>query len=224
MADETTTQTTTTTTDAGTADSSAAKTEGTVLTAKTGEETSGEKKTEGEVKTEGTKEGEKKTETTTSTAIDPAALKLPEGFKADEATMKAAIDIIADDKLSPQDRTQKLVDFHAAELKKASEASSKYWAEQQIKWQDQAKETYGPEPAKSPKIVAVAKLIDSLGEKPASELREALEMSGMGNHPSVIAAFVALADRMGEPKHLTGNPTSTPKDPATAFYPDMKQG
>lgn len=156
--------------------------------------------------------------------IDPAALKLPEGFKADEATMKAAIDIIADDKLSPQDRTQKLVDFHAAELKKASEASSKYWAEQQTKWQDQAKVTYGPEPAKSPKIVAVAKLIDSLGEKPASELREALEMSGMGNHPSVIAAFVALADRMGEPKHLTGGPTSAPKDPASAFYPDMKQG
>jgi hypothetical protein len=157
-------------------------------------------------------------------AIDPAALKLPEGFKADEATMKAAIDIIADDKLSPQDRTQKLVDFHAAELKKASEASSKYWAEQQTKWQDQAKETYGPEPAKNPKIIAVAKAIDSLGEKPASAFRDALEMSGMGNHPAVIDALVTFADRLGEPKHLQGNPVSGPKDPASAFYPDMKQG
>jgi hypothetical protein len=101
---------------------------------------------------------------------------------------------------------QSLVDFHAAELKKASEASSKYWAEKQTEWQAKAKEVYGPEPAKSPKIIAVAKLIDSLGEKPASELRDALEMSGMGNHPAVIAAFVNLADRLGEPKHLQGNP------------------
>lgn len=156
--------------------------------------------------------------------IDAAKLKLPEGFKADEATMKSAIEILTNEKLAPQDRMQKLVDFHAAELKKASETSSKYWAEQQTKWQDEAKVTYGPEPAKSPKIVAVAKMIDSLGEKPASGLRDALEMSGMGNHPAIIAAFVALADRLGEPRHLQGGPAGAPKDPAQAFYPDMKQG
>jgi hypothetical protein len=158
-------------------------------------------------------------------AIDPAALKLPEGFKADEAALKFAADILSNDKLSPQERMQSLVDFHAAELKKASEASSKYWGDLQTEWQAKAKEVYGPEPAKSPKIIAVAKLIDSLGEKPASELREALEMSGMGNHPAVIAAFVNLADRLGEPKHLQGNPPAAQaQTPAQAFFPNMKQG
>lgn len=158
-------------------------------------------------------------------AIDPAAVKLPAGFTADEAALKSAADILSNDKLSPQERMQSLVDFHAAELKKASEASSKYWAEKQTEWQAKAKETYGPEPAKSPKIIAVAKLIDSLGEKPASELRDALEMSGMGNHPAVIAAFVNLADRLGEPKHLQGNPPAAQaQTPAAAFYPNMKQG
>jgi hypothetical protein len=158
-------------------------------------------------------------------AIDPAAVKLPAGFTADEAALKSVADILSNDKLSPQERMQSLVDFHAAELKKASEASSKYWAEKQTEWQAKAKETYGPEPAKSPKIIAVAKLIDSLGEKPASELRDALEMSGMGNHPAVIAAFVNLADRLGEPKHLQGNPpAATAQTAASAFYPNMKQG
>jgi hypothetical protein len=152
-------------------------------------------------------------------AIDAKALKLPEGFTADEAVLKSATDILLDDKLSPQDRMQKLVDFHAAELKKASEASSKYWGDLQTEWQAKAKETYGPEPAKSPKIVAVSKLIDSLGEKPASELRDALEMSGMGNHPAIIAAFVNLAERLGEPKHVSGNPPSNrPANAAEAIY------
>jgi hypothetical protein len=151
--------------------------------------------------------------------IDAKALKLPEGFTADEATLASAVSILSDEKLAPQERAQRLVDFHAAELKKASEASSKYWGDLQTEWQAKAKEAYGPEPAKSPKIVAVSKLIDSLGEKPAGELRDALEMSGMGNHPAIIAAFVNLAERLVEPKHVSGNPPSgRPATAAEAIY------
>jgi hypothetical protein len=216
MADEQTTQTGTET---AKTDSTTVKTEGTVLTqgAQTEQKTEdGEQKTstKTEAKTEGAKEAK-----TEAPAIDAKALKLPEGFTADEAVLKSATDILLDDKLSPQDRMQKLVDFHAAELKKASEASSKYWGDLQAEWQAKAKETYGPEPAKSPKIVAVSKLIDSLGEKPAGELRDALEMSGMGNHPAIIAAFVNLAERLGEPKHVSGNPPSgRPATAAEAIY------
>ncbi len=135
---------------------------------------------------------------TEAPVIDPAKLTLPEGFKADEPTIKAVTDVLLDDKLAPQDRMQKLVDIHTAALKASTDATAKYWSDKQTEWQTEAKKVYGPEPAKSPKIIAVSKLIDSLGEKPASELRDALEMSGMGNHPAIIGAFVQLAEKLTE--------------------------
>lgn len=131
-------------------------------------------------------------------AIDPAKLTMPQGFTPDETVIKGVTDVLLDDKLSPQDRMQKLVDLHASEVRKSSDAATKYWTDKQTEWKAEAAKTYGPEPAKSPKIIAVSKLIDSLGEKPAGDLRDALEMSGMGNHPAVIGAFVALAERLTE--------------------------
>jgi hypothetical protein len=101
------------------------------------------------VKAEGDKPADKPAEPAKAdapAAIDPAAVKLPDGFTADEAALKSAADILSNDKLSPQERMQSLVDFHAAELKKASEASSKYWAEKQTEWQAKAKEPTAPSP------------------------------------------------------------------------------
>lgn len=161
-------------------------------------------------------------------AIDPAKITLPEGFKADEPVLKAAVDLLVDPALSPQDRAQKLIDLHAQELKKATDANAKYWSDLQTEWQAKAKETYGPEPAKSPKIIAVSKLIDSLGEKPAGELRDALEMSGMGNHPAIIGAFVTLAERLTEAGGTIAatKPTAAkPQSLGEAFYgPNQNSG
>jgi hypothetical protein len=232
MADAADTTTTTTTTDAGatadttkTADTGAA--DQTLLGGKT--ETAADTKTADTAKTE-----DKKTEVTEdkkaddkkspdAPTVDAKALKLPEGFTADEAQLGAFATLANEFKL-PQDAAQKLVDLHAAALKSASEASSKYWGDLQKTWQDEAKTTYGPEPAKNPKIIAVGKMIDSLGEKPASALREALDMSGMGNHPAIIAAFASLAERLAEPAHAQGNPANRPATAAQAIYPNMKQG
>lgn len=161
-------------------------------------------------------------------AEKPAALaatdfKLPDGFTADEAQMGSFLSIANELGLS-KEAAQKLVDLNAASVRAASEASSKYWADLQKEWQAEATKTYGPEPAKNPKIIAVSKAIDSLGEKPAAALREALDMSGMGNHPAVIAAFAAFAERLSEPAHAKGSPPGRPATAAQAIYPNMNQG
>lgn len=155
--------------------------------------------------------------------VDPKAFKLPDGFTADEKQLGEFASIANELKL-PQDAAQKFLDLHATALKQASETSSKFWADKQAEWATQNKADFGPEPAKNPKIIAVSKMIDSLGEKPAAALKEALEFSGMGNNPAVIAAFAALAERLTEPGHAKGTPPSKPQDPAAAFYPNMKQG
>lgn len=221
MTDETTTGTTTATT--GAADTAktettteAAKTDSTVLGTKTEGETKTEDAKTADTKTEGDKkaEGDKKTD---APSVDPKAFKLPDGFTADEKQMGDFAALANEFKL-PQDAAQKLVDLHAAALKQASETSSKYWSDKQAEWLTEAKKTYGPEPAKNPKIVAVSKLIDSLGEKPAGALREALDMSGMGNHPAVVAAFAQLAERLSEPGHAKGSPAGRPANIAESFY------
>lgn len=169
-------------------------------------------------------DGDKKPDDKTAAAtVDPKAFKLPDGFTADEKQLGEFASIANELKL-PQDAAQKFLDLHATALKQASETSSKFWSDKQAEWATQNKADFGPEPAKNPKIIAVSKMIDSLGEKPAAALKEALEFSGMGNNPAVIAAFAALAERLTEPGHAKGNPTSKPQDPATAFYPNMKQG
>lgn len=156
--------------------------------------------------------------------VEVAALKLPEGFKADDPALTQFATIANEAKIS-QDVAQKLVDFHAAALKKASEASSEYWGNLQKEWGESNKTEFGPEPAKSPKIIAVSKLIDSLGEKPASAFREALDMSGMGNHPAIVKAMVLLAERLTEPAHARGAPPAQrPATAAEAIYGPPKTG
>jgi len=156
--------------------------------------------------------------------VDVKAFKLPEGFKADDPTLTSFAALANEHKLT-QDAAQKLVDMHTAALKQASEASSKYWGDKQKEWETVNKAEYGPVPTENPKITAVAKLIDSLGEKPAAELRDALVFSGMGNNPAVVKAFVLLAERLTEPGHARGTPPSgRPATAAEALYGPPKTG
>lgn len=169
-------------------------------------------------------EPEKPAETTAT--IDVSKVALPENFTRDDAKLKSVADIISDASLSPQDRMQKLIDFHTAALQEASKKDVDYWTGLQKEWGEANKATYGQEPTKHPTIIAIGKAIDSLGEKPAAAFREALDMSGMGNHPAIIAGLGILATKLAEPsQHVTGSPPSktAPKSLAEAFYGPNQQ-
>ena len=154
--------------------------------------------------------------------VDPKAFKLPEGFSPDEKMLGDFATLANEHKL-PQDAAQKLVDLHAAALKQASEASSKYWADKNTEWVGEVKAEFGVDAGKNPKIIAVTKMIDSLGEKPASDFKAALDFSGMGNNPAIIRGLAALAERLTEPAHAKGAPPGRPATAAQAIYPNMKQ-
>ena len=66
--------------------------------------------------------------------IDMKALKLPEGTTLDEATFKTFSTVLTDDKLSPQERAQSLIELHTSALQKATEAPSRVWNEVVEKW------------------------------------------------------------------------------------------
>ena len=170
-----------------------------------------------------------------STTPPPAAperyeFKSPEGATLDPKAIEAAIPIFKELNL-PQDAAQKLVDFYAAQTKSAAEAPYKAFAEMTSKWKDEVATTYGKDIEPGGKhFISVGRLLSQLG--PAeSAFREAMNNTGAGSHPAFVAAFIKLADMLGEGSHVAGNqpsplgqtPGGTKPAPslAAAMYPHL---
>lgn len=153
-------------------------------------------------------------------------LKLPEGIKADDPTLKTLGEILADNKINPQERGQRLLDLHAQAHKTARDASTEAWNSVQTEWQTKTKADPEIGGAKWAGTQAtIAKAIDSLGPDLAAGLREALDVTGAGNHPAVAKALHSFASRLTEGSHISGAPPSTVQSVKEAFYPnspDMK--
>jgi hypothetical protein len=158
--------------------------------------------------------------------LDIKALKLPEGFQADEKALGDFATLLQDSKLSPQERAQKLFDMHQQTLKSAAEGPIRFWEETQQKWQSEvaANKEFGSGDVKSPlkpEVVSqVAKVIDQFG---GDDLRQALYFTGAGNNPAVIKAFVNIAKQLTEGRHVGGiGPAAPPKSAAEIMYPGLK--
>lgn len=155
-------------------------------------------------------------------------LTLPEGMKADDATLKSYTTLMADDKISPQERGQKLLDLYADVTKQGREAATTAWNNVNKEWSDKtlADPEIGGAKFATTKAT-IAKAIDSLGPNLAAEVRQALDVTGAGNHPAIVKALHALSVRSVEPGHVAGTPPGTSAKPTVkeAFYPnspDMK--
>jgi hypothetical protein len=153
-------------------------------------------------------------------------VKLPEGMKADDPLTAVLRRLMADDKISPAERGQKLLDLYADATKKAGDASTEAWNTVNKEWAAKTLADTDIGGAKWPAAKAtIAKAIDSLGPDLAAGLREALDITGAGNHPAVTKALHAWASKLTEGTHIGGNPPSKPQTVKEAFYPnspDMK--
>lgn len=169
---------------------------------------------------------EAKTEAPAVAAFDPAKLTLPSGLKADDPALASLGALVGDDKLSPQERAQKLIDLYAGEVKKAGEASTLAWTNQNTEWVKQVKADADIGGAKFEATkTTIAKAIDSLGAAQAAAFREALDVTGAGNHPAVWKALAKFASAFVEAGHVSGNPPGQKPTMKEAFYPnspDMK--
>lgn len=155
-------------------------------------------------------------------------IKLPDGMKADDAGLKSFGEVLANDKLSPLERGQALLDLYADVTKKGRDAATEAWNAVNKQWEQQtlADKDIGGAKWDAAKAT-IAKAIDSLGPDLAASVREALDVTGAGNHPAIVKAMHKWASQITEGGHIGGQPPSgtAPKSVKEAFYPnspDMK--
>ena len=127
-------------------------------------------------------------------------LALPEGLTVSDEQATALLDLFNDDKLSPKDRANKLVEMHGTLVQSAIQTVGEQMVaeiqRQQAEWETAVKsdpEIGGANLA--PNLAKVSKLIDAEG---TPELRRALDATGAGSHPEIVKFFVKMADRFAE--------------------------
>lgn len=154
----------------------------------------------------------------------------PEGVTLDPATIEAATPIFKELGLD-QAAAQKLVDFQSKLMADATKTNLDAAEKMRTEWRAQvtADKDIG---GKLPEVKAtVATAIDSLGAEAAKSFREALDLTGAGDHPAIIKGLFKWAQDRNEGTHVSGGAPSkhgqvkpgTPDrpSPAQAMYPSL---
>jgi hypothetical protein len=156
------------------------------------------------------------TDETTPQAAD-YALTLPAGMDPGEPLFGAFKEIAAKHGLSLA-AAQDIVDMVAPRISEALTQPYQLWKKTQDAWQAEAKtdpEFGGAEFARN--MASIAKVLDQYGDP---KLRDALNVTGAGNHPAIIRSFWRIAQILTEPSHVAAaKPASVSKDPAGVMYP-----
>lgn len=131
------------------------------------------------------------------------------------------MEVLADTKMSHQDRAQALVDLQGKVLESAAQKIAVQWETQQKTWQDEIKAdpALGGEKL-APALGQISRLIDAHGSE---ELRTAMDQTGMGNHPAMIRFLHKLSGFLGEGGALPGGvPAATEKSQAQRIFTTMQ--
>ena len=147
------------------------------------------------------------------------AFVIPEGQAVDEDKLSAFTEAAKDAKLS-QENAQKFVDLYANAVKEAGDEHVKAWADIQAKWVNDAKEDAEIGGDKFQETIVTAKAaIRTLGNE---KLVEALEATGMGNHPEFIRFFAKVGRAIGEDGiHFGRGQTEDKKSTAEVLFPNQ---
>ncbi|HTR86976.1 MAG TPA: hypothetical protein VMI56_21020 [Reyranella sp.] len=153
-------------------------------------------------------------------ASEPAAyesFKLPEGAAIDPEQLASATELFRASALS-QEQAQKFIDLAVSRDQAAAQKGAAAFEELQNQWVQQAKadpEIGGNRFGAS--LASASRAIDRLG---VPGLREALNLTGAGNHPAVVKAFVRLGQMVSEDRFLPGKDAApaAPRSPAEVIY------
>lgn len=160
------------------------------------------------------------------------AFKAPEGVIFDEATITAASTLFKELGLT-QEGAQKLVDFQAAQAKTQAEAPYKAYDAMREGWQNEVKADKEIGHILPKVKETIGRALDTLND-PAlvTSFKEAMNLTGSGDHPAFVKAFYKLATAVVEGKHVSGSGPSehgqTSKgqnerpNVAQAMYPNLK--
>lgn len=152
------------------------------------------------------------------------------GLELDPATIDAFKPIAKELNLT-QEQAQKLVDFYAGVSSKDHDANLQAVTNMRKEWVDQVKADPDLGPHLDTKVKpAVGRLLSTLGANEA-KFREAMDLTGVGDHPAFIKAIYAWAQKLGEGTHVAGRGPSplgqarpgqsTRPSIAEAMYPNL---
>lgn len=159
--------------------------------------------------------------------VEPAApltmesIKLPEGFEVDPETSTKFLDILNDDKMTPAERAQALIDLQSGMMTKLSEQAVEAFTTQQTEWIEEVKKDseIGGEKL-APTLGQIAKLVVQYG---SPELKQVFDTTGAGNNIHVIKFLSKIAGDLGEGGPVSGSPPVTQASLAERMYPSMKK-
>jgi hypothetical protein len=134
--------------------------------------------------------------------------------------MDSFLELVNDQKLTPAERTQKLIDLQLEAQQKASEAGSQAWADMQTNWQTEVKNDKELGGANlQPTLDNIAKLVETYG---SPELVEVMNLTGAGNNIHVIRFVNSIAKKLNEGGPISpGAPASVPQSAAERLFPSM---
>ncbi|KKM17597.1 hypothetical protein LCGC14_1674220 [marine sediment metagenome] len=144
--------------------------------------------------------------------------KLPEGVELDEVALADFVPMAKEAGLT-QEQAQKLVDFQAKRVQEYSDSQEKAWTDMQESWRvatKSDKEIGGP--AFDQSLAQAKTFLKAYG---TPELMEALDTTGMGNHPEVIRAFARAGKAMGDDKLAIGGPGDGKKLAEDIMFPNQ---
>lgn len=156
-------------------------------------------------------------------AWKPADLKLPEGFTADDKGLATFHELGTKHGIG-KEAAQALMDIYVDQLKAGNEAAANLWNTMQT--DNQAKMKADPDfgGAKlDASLQLIAKVIDDprYGGEDRKAIKEALGLTGAGNHPAIFRFLSRISKALTEGKQVTGQAPTTARDPAKTLYPNL---
>lgn len=145
---------------------------------------------------------------------------LPDGMEIDKEALAAFSPFAKQLNLSQID-AQALVDYEIKRIEEFSSSQEQAWTDMQNEWRTATqsdKEIGGP--ALDQSLANAKKFLSVYG---TSQLIEALDSSGMGNHPELIRALSRAGKAMGEDTLAIGGVSQTPRNPEDVLYPNQSE-
>ena len=140
-------------------------------------------------------------------------LKLPSALQGCEENFASFKSLAAKLNL-PTETVQKLVEWEAAIAASGQQKTESERAEILQKWEDQTKELFGPNYRRE--ICRALEAADRFG---GPELRELLEATGLGSHPTIVKTFQQISQQISEDESVSGRTRhQTDKTFAEALY------
>jgi hypothetical protein len=156
--------------------------------------------------------------------------KVPDGFELTEDVNKEIRSEFKGMNLS-QVNAQKLVDMYVKHTREAYNQPFEAYKAMRETWVEEAKRH--PEIGGNLDRVkqTIGRALDGLGDAAlANEFRQAMDLTGVGDHPAFIRAFYRMAQRLTEGTPVTGRGPAPVTPPggrptaASALYPNLPSG